>query len=413
MTRQSHRDSFETRRAILESFAEDSEGLWSEMVAEDERIPCWSREFWTSRQRQASSLHEVSYRACYKPQLPRLFIERLTRPNDLVYDPFSGRGTTALEAALLGRRVAANDINPLSEILARPRLAPPDPAAVAARLERIPRNGAGCDGLDLSMFYHPETEAEIRALRAWFLERQGSGELDDLDAWIRMVATNRLTGHSPGFFSVYTLPPNQALTAAKQVEINHRRGQVPEYRDTRALILKKTRQLLSGLDDDGRRNLSGAAPSAHFLTGDARRTPALPSDSVRLTVTSPPFLDVVQYAADNWLRCWFCGLDAEAIAGGITMARTVSAWADTMQGVLRELFRATAPGGFVAFEVGEVRKGTVRLEEVILPLGIRAGFRPMGVLVNEQAFTKTANIWGVDNNAKGTNSNRIVLFEKP
>jgi len=413
MTRQSHRDSFETRRAILESFAEDSEGLWSEMVAEDERIPCWSREFWTSRQRQASSLHEVSYRACYKPQLPRLFIERLTRPNDLVYDPFSGRGTTALEAALLGRRVAANDINPLSEILARPRLAPPDPAAVAARLERIPRNGAGCDGLDLSMFYHPETEAEIRALRAWFLERQGSGELDDLDAWIRMVATNRLTGHSPGFFSVYTLPPNQALTAAKQVEINHRRGQVPEYRDTRALILKKTRQLLSGLDDDGRRNLSGAAPSAHFLTGDARRTPALPSDSVRLTVTSPPFLDVVQYAADNWLRCWFCGLDAEAIAGGITMARTVEAWADTMQGVLQELFRVTAPGGFVAFEVGEVRKGTVRLEEVVLPLGIRAGFRPMGVLVNEQAFTKTANIWGVDNNAKGTNSNRIVLFEKP
>ena len=413
MTKAGSKDTFEARQAFLDSFAEDPDGIWFELVAEGERIPCWSREFWTSRQRQASSLHEVSYRACYKPQLPRLFIERLTRHGDLVYDPFSGRGTTALEAALLGRRVAANDINPLSEILARPRLAPPDPAEVAARLERIPRNGAGCDGLDLSMFYHPETEAEIRALRAWFLERQDSGELDDLDTWIRMVATNRLTGHSPGFFSVYTLPPNQALTAAKQVEINRRRGQVPEYRDTRALILKKTRQLLSGLDDDGRRNLSGAAPSAHFLTGDARRTPALPSDSVRLTVTSPPFLDVVQYAADNWLRCWFCGLDAEGIGRGITMARTVEAWADTMQGVLQELFRVTTPGGFVAFEVGEVRKGTVRLEEVVLPLGIRAGFRPMGVLVNEQAFTKTANIWGVDNNAKGTNSNRIALFEKP
>jgi hypothetical protein len=32
--------------------------------------------------------------------------------------------------------------------------------------------------------------------------------------------------------------------------------------------------------------------------------------------------------------------------------------------------------------------------------------------VNSQAFTKTANIWGVDNNDKGTNSNRIVLFER-
>ena len=413
MAKARSKDTFEARRVFLGTFAEDPDGIWSEVVAEGERIPRWSREFWTSRQRQASSLHEVSYRACYKPQLPRLFIERLTRPGDLVYDPFSGRGTTALEAALLGRRVAANDINPLSEILARPRLAPPDPADVKARLELIPRNGAERDGLELSMFYHPETEAEIRALRTWFLERQRSGELDDLDAWIRMVATNRLTGHSPGFFSVYTLPPNQALTAAKQVEINRRRGQVPEYRDTRALILKKTRQLLSGLDDDGRRNLSGAAPGARFITGDARKTSELESGSVGLTVTSPPFLDVVQYAADNWLRCWFCGLDAEEIGRGITMARTVEAWADTMQGVLRELFRVTASGGHVAFEVGEVRKGTVRLEEVVLPLGIRAEFRPMGILVNEQAFTKTANIWGVDNNAKGTNSNRIALFEKP
>src|SRR3990172_10537517 len=48
-------------------------------------------EFWTSGQRQASSLHEVSYRACFKPQLPRYFIKRFTVDGDAVYDPFSGR----------------------------------------------------------------------------------------------------------------------------------------------------------------------------------------------------------------------------------------------------------------------------------------------------------------------------------
>jgi hypothetical protein len=41
-----------------------------------------------------------------------------------------------------------------------------------------------------------------------------------------------------------------------------------------------------------------------------------------------------------------------------------------------------------------------------------AGFRAHGVLVNSQVFTKTAHIWGVGNNTKGTNSNRIVLFER-
>ena len=80
-------------------------------------VPVYEEELWTSRQRQASSIHEISYRACFKPQLPAYFIERLTDEGDVVYDPFSGRGTTAVEAALRGRSVIANDVNPLSAIL--------------------------------------------------------------------------------------------------------------------------------------------------------------------------------------------------------------------------------------------------------------------------------------------------------
>ena len=384
---------------------------WDTVAAEGGTYPRLSLEFWTSKQRQASNLHEISYRACYKPQLPRHFIERLTQPGDRVYDPFSGRGTTALEAALLGRRVAANDVNPLSRMLAEPRLTPPDPAAVAQRLKEIPRSGAA-DTVDLGMFFHPDTEAEIRGLRDWSLARAASGELDALDTWIRMVATNRLTGHSPGFFSVYTLPPNQALTAEKQRQINVKREQTPTYRDTHALILKKTKQLLSGLGPAQWQNLAVAAQDARFLTGDVRETATLMDGCMALTVTSPPFLDVVDYTGDNWLRCWFNGLDAEAIGRGISTPRTVEAWSDTMGAAFAELHRLTRRGGFVAFEVGEVRRGKLRLDEVVLPLGLRAGFKAHGILVNSQTFTKTAHIWGVGNNDKGTNSNRVVLFER-
>lgn len=398
-------------RAFLADLAPVEDAAWDEVETASGRRPRLSAEFWTSRQRQAANLHEISYRACYKPQLPRHFIERLTLPGERVYDPFSGRGTTALEAALMGRRVAANDLNPLSRMLAEPRLTPPEPAAVAARLADIPRAGAS-DGLDLSMFFHADTEAEIRGLRAWCLAREAAGELDALDTWIRMVATNRLTGHSPGFFSVYTLPPNQAVSADKQRQINAKRQQVPPYRDTHALILKKTRQLLAGLDALALRNLAAAAQDARFLTGEARSTPTLADGSVTLTVTSPPFLDVVDYVGDNWLRCWFNGLDAQAIGRGLSTHRTVEAWSQAMGEVFAELFRVTRRGGFVAFEVGEVRGGKLKLDEVALPLGLAAGFRAHGVLVNTQVFTKTAHIWGVDNNDKGTNSNRIVLFEK-
>ena len=81
---------------------------------DDDGIPYFFNEYWTSSQRKAHSLHEVSYRACFKAQLPEFFISRLTAPGDTVYDPFMGRGTTPLQAAIMDRAAIGNDINPLS-----------------------------------------------------------------------------------------------------------------------------------------------------------------------------------------------------------------------------------------------------------------------------------------------------------
>jgi adenine-specific DNA methylase len=376
-------------------------------------VPIETREYWTSKQRQASSIHEISYRACFKPQLPAYFISRQTQPGDVVYDPFSGRGTTAIEAALQGRRIIANDINPLSTILTRPRLEIPDLDAIETRLAKLRIASRVSTRLDLSMFFHRHTLNEIVSLRNYLRRRHASGSEDAVDRWIRMVATNRLTGHSPGFFSVYTLPPNQAASAENQIKINRKLKQKPAYRDTRAIILKKSRQLQRKLSAEERRCLHAAAISAQFLTCAADNTEDIRAESVQLTVTSPPFLDVVQYANDNWLRCWFNALDADSIAKQITMSKTITAWSTKMACVFAELYRITKSGGWVAFEVGEVRKGKIRLDEHVVPLGIDAGFSCEALLINQQRFTKTANIWGVGNNRLGTNSNRIVVLRKP
>jgi hypothetical protein len=105
-------------------------------------------------------------------------------------------------------------------------------------------------------------------------------------------------------------------------------------------------------------------------------------------------------------------IDADFIAGKITVPKALDKWCDYMGIVFGELYRITKVNGWVAFEVGEVRSGKIRLDENIIPIGIAAGFECMGVLVNTQNFTKTSNIWGVNNNRKGTNSNRIVVFRK-
>jgi len=251
---------------------------------------------------------------------------------------------------------------------------------------------------------------EITALKTYFVARADRGELDGVDEWIRTVAINRLTGHSAGFFSVYTLPPNQAVSVKSQIKINEKRNQVTPRREVPKLILKKSRSLLKDVAAETEETLRRVSARSLLTTAPAAATGEIPDESVSLVVTSPPFLNVVNYAVDNWLRCWFAGIDAASVA--ITMSSSLPVWQEEMTAVFRELRRVLKQRGLVAFEVGEVCGGTVKLEETVITCACDAGLKPLLVLINQQEFTKTANCWGVDNNAKGTNSNRIVLLRK-
>lgn len=365
-------------------------------------------EYWTSRQRQANSLHEISYRACFKPQLPEFFIKRLTKEGDGVYDPFMGRGTTPLEALLMGRKPMGNDINPLSQVLLSPRLNPPTIKQIEERLEGIDLSKANEHYEDLLHFYHKDTLREIISLKEYLLKREAEETIDNVDAWIRMVAINRLTGHSSGFFSVYSLPPNQAVTAERQKKINEQRNQIPDYRAIKTRILKKSKSLLKNWND-GQLDSFENDLSSVLSTSDSRKVPLIPDDSASLVVTSPPFLDVVDYQGDNWLRCWFIGIDSSTIE--ISQLKVIEDWEDTMTDVLKDLKRIVKPSGYIAFEVGEVRGGKILLEENVVRCGVKAGLEPIIIMINDQEFTKTANAWGVDNGKKGTNTNRIVVFK--
>ena len=400
----------------LASFYQFSQFGTSSHVDSVDGVPRITNEFWTSRQRAAHPLHEISYRACFKPQLPRFFIERLTAPGDLVYDPFLGRGTSVLEAAFLGRRVGGSDVNPLARYLIQPRLQPPTLQEVEERLKQIGEFKADSTSPccpsddpqmidDLLAFYHPETLSQLQHLREYL----HSKESDHIDRWIAMVALNRLAGHSAGFFSVYTLPPNQAVSAESQRRINTKLKQVPEPKCVSSLILKKSKSLLSGLTEDERRRLWEAATDSRLFTQKSQEPVALPSNKVSLVVTSPPFLDVVDYQLDNWLRCWFVGLDSKQLC--IDQSNNAQDWQLMIEKVFKQLKRIVKPSGHIAFEVGEVRNGKIRLEDLVIPAARNVGLTPWSVLINQQDFTKTANCWGVSNGTRGTNTNRIVLLQ--
>lgn len=392
----------------FEEFGKETIVLYNQIAGLS--VPVFINEFWTSGQRQANKLHEISYRACFKPQLPKFFIDRLTEAGDVVYDPFMGRGTTLIEAALLGRVPMGCDINPLSSLLTAPRLRIPNIEDIEARLRSLELDEPIETREDLLAFYHPNVLTKVSNLRQYFIDRRAAQANDSIDDWIQMVATNRLTGHSPGFFSVYTMPPNQAVSVDSQMKINEKRKQTPPERDIIAIILKKSRALMKEIDPDQQGLLSNSASRSLLLARSCDDTPEIAHDSVSLVVTSPPFLKIVAYELDNWLRCWFNGINPDDVH--LWQIQDPAAWQAKMTDVFRELRRVLKPGGHIAFEVGEISHGKIKLEDLVIPAGHDAGLEVRLVVINDQDFTKTSNCWGVSNQTKGTNTNRIVLLRK-
>lgn len=378
----------------------------------DVKITQFINEYWASKQRQSCSLHEVSYRACFKPELPKFFINLLTKEWDVVYDPFSWRWTTVLEAWLIWRNIIVNDINPLTKILIQPRFFIPNNKDVENRLKEIQILDKIESDIDLTMFYESNTLKEILSLKKYLDDKIKEKKEDSIDRWIRMVATSRLTWHSKWFFSVYTLPPNQAVTKERQIKINKDRNQIPEYRNVKDLILKKSKSLIKDLNKKDIQNLNQVWDKWLFLNNNAWDTLKIKDNSVNLTVTSPPFLDVVNYAQDNWLRCWFNWIDVKEIEKKIITNKKIEDWCEFIQKVFNELYRITKTNWYVAFEVWEVRNWKIKLDEYVVKLWLKSWFKCEWILINDQIFTKTANIWGVNNNNLWTNTNRIVIFKK-
>ncbi|AQT06376.1 hypothetical protein A0U91_15285 (plasmid) [Acetobacter persici] len=306
-------------------------------------------------------------------------------------------------------------------MIVAPRLSPPSMAQIKERLSffkwgswsrrmgRWERKNPVEYG-DLSPFFHKDTLADVLMLRDMLCDC----DPHSVDGWIRMVVMAILTGHSPGFLSRYSLPPGNTASPEAQRSINAKYDKMFERKDVSALIEAKSARFLAGggvADLTGSRLFVRSADDLSIVSGN----------SVQLVMTSPPFVDVIDYAKENWMRMWFGGvaktyshaMQAQSRFPQIWNSSSMAGWEDLMNASMREMLRILKPGGFAAIEVGEIRKGSEPLDERVTRLAKEVGFLPVSVFINSQKFTKAAHIWGVNNQVKGTNTNRIVLLRKP
>ena len=147
--------------------------------------------------------YNCTYMAMFPPELPHYFIKRFTKLGDTVLDPFSGRGTTAVEASAQGRIGIGNDLNPLAVALSRGKISNPRLEPVLARLKELE---AGYEAKKwkiskepdkIKMIYHPNTLSQLCYLKGnldW--SKQG------VDAFLVSVLMGAMHGQSSGFLSV-------------------------------------------------------------------------------------------------------------------------------------------------------------------------------------------------------------------
>jgi hypothetical protein len=238
---------------------------------------------------------------------PEEFVARqilaFTRPNDLVLDPFCGRGTTILESLLHKRRVIGTDVNSVAACVSGAKAAVPLKAALLARLNELGGifKGADVDVPPEAFFSHCFHRETLRELS--FLRVNLDWPNDDRDRFIAAIALGALHGEShrsPNYLS-NRMPRTISTKPEYSIRWWQARGLIPERRDTFPI--------LAALIDF---RLSVAAPTgdARVKLEDARRCGGAFADlsgQVKLVVTSPPYLDTTDYAEDQWLRLWFLG----------------------------------------------------------------------------------------------------------
>ena len=337
-------------------------------------------EIWSSEAaRDNHSLHySIYYPQNMRPELPSYFIQRYSRKEEVVLDPFSRGGTTALEANLLGRVAYFSDISPLALKLSRSRVEPVEIVDVTLRIQQInmrrPIN-AGAFNEVFEPFYDIETFRELVNLKASLSENN-----DRVSRFLEHVALSLLHGQSAGYFSVYSFP-QFSPGPAEQLKLNRKRGQVPDYRSVGPRLLRRAATMLR----DGIPSfLRQIALYNQYSQCDARDLSWLQSSTVNLVVTAPPVPESRDPRGDNWLRLWFAGLSAKQAHGNVFDG--MDSWRDYMSGVLLEMARVVKPGGRVVLCFSDAERRGLPLDQEVVSLvksGLSRYFEAETAVVNK------------------------------
>ena len=270
--------------------------------------------------RWGHSMHTMcSYHGMFPAKIPHYFIQTYTEHGDIVADPFSGRGTTVLQARVEGRRSIGNDLSPLAYVLSRAKAAPPAWDEMNRFVDDLeekqePTKGQALDvSPDIEMLFHRNTLSQLIYLKD-NLKTRRMAEWSKQDFMLAGAVAGILHGAhradgTSAFLSI-SMPNTFSMSPSyvKKYIVEHNLKRLDQ--DVFQCLRDKLARIY--LDStDGPDGTVTNKDAAELLRGRS-----IPDGSVDLVVTSPPYLSVVNYGTSNWIRLWWLGLDDVSRDGG-------------------------------------------------------------------------------------------------
>ncbi|KQT42505.1 MULTISPECIES: DNA methyltransferase [unclassified Methylophilus] len=247
------------------------------------------------------------YPAKFIPQIPGTFISLLSSRGELVYDPFGGSGTTALEAIRLGRRAISTDANPMAALIGKVKTARVNSESIAelhllhgalrALLDSLPK-----DEQHLISLYK-EFAPEIKNREKWFAD-SAYGELAHIRYRISVLS-------NPIARDVALLSLSRTVLSSSFQDSETRYKSVPRAVPVGETTKRFIREYESVLKSVARNAAATRYGVSHFLTQDVRKLNSkdIPDSSVDFIVTSPPYGNATDYHLYHRFRLLWLGFD--------------------------------------------------------------------------------------------------------